>query len=108
MKKLIKDGKVAVIYSPEYGGGWSTCNEEHAEELLFNHELAMLIVDGKHHNLTGKEVKKILNLEDEYVYLGALGDLEVEWLPVGTRFRVDEYDGREQIILYCKNAYKVA
>ena len=26
MNKLIRDGKVAVLISPEYGAGWSTWN----------------------------------------------------------------------------------
>ena len=30
-------------------------------------------------------------------YLGGLEALEVRWLPVGTQFRVIEYDGHEQV-----------
>jgi hypothetical protein len=35
MKKLIRDGKVAVLYSPGFGAGWSTWNQE-LPELVFN------------------------------------------------------------------------
>ena len=30
-------------------------------------------------------------------YLGGLHDLRVKWLPIGTQFRVIEYDGNEDI-----------
>jgi len=33
------------------------------------------------------------------MYLGGLEDLEVKWLPIGTKFRIDEYDGSESIEL---------
>ena len=34
MKKLERNGKIAILYSPEYGAGWSTWNNH--EELIFN------------------------------------------------------------------------
>jgi hypothetical protein len=30
-------------------------------------------------------------------YAGGARDLRIEWLPIGTLFRVDEYDGSESI-----------
>ena len=30
-------------------------------------------------------------------YLGGMGDLKIEWLPVGTRFEIEEYDGFERL-----------
>lgn len=40
------------------------------------------------------------NLGEEYadVYCGGAGDLTIEWVPVGTKFLITEYDGAESII----------
>ena len=38
-----------------------------------------------------------LKYQDEY--FGGLEDLEVKWVPVGARFRIDEYDGAETLVL---------
>jgi hypothetical protein len=38
--RLIRDGSVAVLYSPGFGAGWSTWNPEHFEEMLFDPQIA--------------------------------------------------------------------
>lgn len=40
LKKLIKDGQVAVIVSPDYGAGWSTWNSEYGNQVLFDPDIA--------------------------------------------------------------------
>ena len=41
---------------------------------------------------------KFYNLsEDDYVSTSGLGDVVIEWLPQGTHFTIDEYDGNETI-----------
>ena len=42
MKKIIRDGKVAVLYSPGFGAGWSTWNQE-LPELVFNPVIVDLV-----------------------------------------------------------------
>jgi hypothetical protein len=32
------------------------------------------------------------------VYTGGIDGLEIEWVPLGTRFYIDEYDGAETLI----------
>lgn len=94
VKKKIVDGKVAVLYSPGFGAGWSTwADGEYTEFLLFDERLVnLLLVDNK-------DAIKILvdRVSKNSVYTGGLCDLEVEWIPLGTRFVVDEYDGSESI-----------
>ena len=34
MNKLIRDGMVAVLYSPDYGSGWYTWNQDDPEILF--------------------------------------------------------------------------
>lgn len=43
MKKLIRDGKVAVLVSPGFGAGWSTWNGDD-EDAIFNKRLALAVL----------------------------------------------------------------
>jgi hypothetical protein len=90
-QKLEKDGKVAVLYSPGYGAGWSTWDHENAEALTFDSEIVEAV-------LAEDRVKAAQIAEAKYGgYTGGARDLRVEWLPKGTAFRIDEYDGSERI-----------
>jgi hypothetical protein len=94
IKKKIVDGKVAVIVSPGFGAGWSTWNEKYAEFLLFDEGLVCL----KELNEDEAVVSRYLEskgLDD--VYSGGWSKAKIEWLDVGTRFKVDEYDGSETL-----------
>jgi hypothetical protein len=92
MDKYIVDGKVAVLYSPGYGAGWYSWH--HRLELVFDPAIVLMVLNNQR-NLIEKYV------EDKYgddMYLGGADQLEVYWLPVGTQFRVDEYDGSESLM----------
>lgn len=94
MNKWIKDGQVAVLISPEHSSGWSTSYDETAEAMLFDGELAQLIEVGKKDQATALARRKY---PDEYI--ANMDNIVIRWLPVGTRFRVDQYDGAEFITL---------
>lgn len=72
MDKMIKNGAVAVLTSANYGGGYSTCGED-----PFDPRIVAAVLDGW------------------------VTDLYVTWVPVGVpvgvRFQIREYDGREWI-----------
>lgn len=92
MNKVIRDGMVAVLYSPGYGAGWSTWNTDHPD-CLFDPEVVAWVEGGKK--------DRIPDLEDrygEYFYDGGIGDLRIAWIEEGTLFRVEEYDGHESIV----------
>lgn len=93
--KVVRNGKVAVLYSPDYGAGWSTWTSEHAEFALFDSGLVWLAES----KATQKDVDKYIKeaLGDAYFFTGGWRDIEIEWIPVGTMFKVDEYDGNESI-----------
>ena len=93
MQKLVKDGKVAVLYSPGFGAGWSTWNSDNPE-VLFDPEIAQAVLDSNH--VLAAEIA-----ERKYPNCCVLGadDLVVEWLPVGTEFFIKEYDGSESLRL---------
>ena len=95
MKKLIKDGKVAVVISPGYGAGWSTWASESIESLMFDASIAQAVLDGdiKGVVLAAKAINPNLNfstMDPE--------NLEVVWIDEGAKFKIDEYDGHESIL----------
>lgn len=100
MEKVIRDGKVAVLYSPRYGAGWSTwCyNDNLIETLLFHPLIVEKVESGLEQEITTEWLVQQFGEDFEDVYCGGVGDLEIEWLPKGTAFRIDEYDGFEYVI----------
>lgn len=93
--KLVRDGKVAVLVSPGFGAGWSTwCNSENQERAAFDPILATIVIGEDDRDLEAY-------LEEAYPgeYYGGIRGLQVEWLPVGTRFAIHEYDGSETILM---------
>jgi len=97
-ERLIRDGQVAVLYSPGYGAGWSTwCHEDHQMRLamLFDPQIADIRDRDAPDWREQAEALALVKYPDTYI--GGLADLEVQWLPVGTQFRVLEYDGFEQV-----------
>ncbi len=103
--KLIKDGNVAVVYSPGFGAGWSTWSSDPDErlKLLFDPGIVDLI----ERNLLD-ELENYVTLKYPDFYAGGLADLKVVWLPVGTEFQVHEYDGNESIELKSDMTWIVA
>ena len=100
MEKVIKDGKVAVVIAPHFGGGWSTWNEDKlAETLLFHPMIVNAVLSGNRHDLDEGWFVENLGEEYRYVWTGSRGDLEVEWVKEGTVFKIDEYDGSESIYI---------
>lgn len=92
-EKLIRDGKVAVLYSPGYGAGWLTWNDEYPE-MVFDKEIAELLEDG---DFSPVKVEEICKAKYPDAYLGGAEQLKIEWLPQGTRFEISEYDGNESV-----------
>jgi hypothetical protein len=72
-EKLKRDGKVAVMYSPGFGAGWSTWNDH--EGLVFDREIAEAVLAGDKNSAA-----KIAERKYPDAYLGGLCDLEVAWV----------------------------
>ena len=89
--KLVRDGKVAVLYSPGYGAGWFTWNTKYPE-ILFDPAMVELVEQEK-----WDELRAYVVLKYPDIYAGGLEDLHIDWIPVGTQFQVKEYDGNESI-----------
>jgi hypothetical protein len=99
MKKVIRDGKVAVLISPNYGAGWYTWHG--VEELLYHPRLIEMIENNQHEEITESFIAELLGIidEDSIPHISGAEDLIIEWLPVGTQFIIEEYDGYESILM---------
>jgi hypothetical protein len=93
MNKLSEDGKIAVLYSPGFGAGWYTWNYEHPE-ILFDPAIVKFVEKEK-----WDELATYVELKYPEIYKGGMKDLEVEWIPEGALFKINEYDGNESIEL---------
>jgi len=92
MEKLIRDGKVAVLYSPGWGAGWFTWNTSHPE-CIFDPEIAKIVLREESGSIDDIYEKKY----NGDFYTGGSDDLKVMWLDEGSEFVIDEYDGNESI-----------
>lgn len=91
MEKVIRDGKVAVLYSPGYGAGWYSWSEDISK--LFNPKIVHAIES----KVSKDELLELANSEYPDDYNGGAVDLEIEWIPIGTQFKIEACDGYESI-----------
>jgi hypothetical protein len=96
MLKVIRDGMVAVLYSPGYGAGWYTWNSKYPT-LIFHPLIVEMVENGKELEITTEWIEKNINISG--ISPWGVEGLEIKWLPVGTRFIIKEYDGSESIQL---------
>ena len=93
MDRVVRDGKVAVLYSPEYGAGWYSWNRD-CVDMLFDPGLVDLVREGN-----AEKILVYVTLRWPGAYTGGLDDLAIEWIPVGSRFIIEEHDGAETVKL---------
>jgi hypothetical protein len=86
--KLVRDGKVAVAISPGYGAGWSTWSNIDPTDGRLN----QLFVENKH-----AEAMSLANELYPGAYVGGGDQVQIIWVALGKRFRIEEYDGYESI-----------
>ncbi len=94
MEKVIRDGKVAVLISHGYGAGWYSWHSK--QELLFHPKIVELVEKNRNNEITEQLCQELLGTDEYICVLGGDG-LSIHWLPVGTAFEVDEYDGAESL-----------
>jgi hypothetical protein len=96
---------VAVLYSPGFGAGWYTWNtlrgdnEDQSLQLIFDPVIVDLVEKRNGDNCD--EITDAIEKRGEEIlpegYFGGARDLEIKWVPVGTRFLINEYDGSEYV-----------
>lgn len=103
MNKIERDGKVAVLVSPGFGAGWSTWNREHAAALCMDADIVQPVLDGDTKKAASVALSKFPD-----IYTGGASDLVVEWVPKGSAFEINEYDGSESLHVIGDRDYLVA
>jgi len=104
MEKIEKDGKVAVLYSPGYGAGWSTWAENDQRETVCMHaEIVQAVLEGDRN----KAAEIAQRIYPDF-YVGGAEDLEVGWVPKGEAFEITEYDGSENLVVIGQQKYMIA
>ena len=104
MDKVVRDGQVAVLYSPGFGAGWYTWNSEHPE-LVFDPTIVAMLEEDRHF----REIEAyVVTKYGDDIYCGGLSDLTIRWVPVGAQFRIDEYDGNESVVLNMEDNWLTA
>ena len=104
MKMFKKDGKVAVLVSPEFGAGFSTWN---TPEMAVDFDLveAFLKEDIARFEYILNEK---YNENDGLYFKAGTSSLRVEWVEEGQRFRINEYDGSEQVEVFDEREWFIA
>jgi hypothetical protein len=108
MKKVIENGNVAVLYSPSYGAGWYTWNSSRSEddkdalELIFDPALVELVQKKNSPDCINETgfihlIERRAHEISPMGYFAGAHTLDIEWIPIGTEFRIHEYDGYESI-----------
>ena len=100
---MVVDGKVAILYSPGYGAGWSTWARENEEAMVFDSRIVKHVL-AEDFEKAGEVAEKLY--PDNYV--GGAKQLKVMWLPVGTQFEITEYDGSESVEILSEKRYLTA
>lgn len=107
VEKLIRDGHVAVLVSHGFGAGWSTWASDGQEEtMLFDAVMVQRLLDDDYDGVEAR-VRELFG-DDDMPYTGGIDGLTVHFVPVGTVFRIHEYDGAESLILLSQEKHHTA
>lgn len=88
------NGDIAILVSPGYGAGWSTWNVGDQTFLTMDKTLVEMHLN----NATEDEVHNyIKEATGNDLYMGGWSDIEIQWLPEGSKFLIAEYDGYESL-----------
>ena len=97
--KVIRDGKVAVVISPDFGAGWSTWANESQQEWCRH---APELVEAVERGGTPTKIRELVDATfgvGEGPYMASnISSLVIEWVPVGAPYYIHEYDGSERIV----------
>lgn len=111
---VMRDGKIAVLVSRGFGAGWYSWNTE-VPECLYHPEIVALVESFPKDYKRGynTEMEKVIGpvatrLFGDDFYTGGGDGLSVVWVEPGQRFRIDEYDGSESLVLLDPDDYLVA
>lgn len=104
----------AVLVSQGFGAGWSTWNQRelaydsrvvefyltHKDDEEWMHTVEESGLMSREESFAHKEARKFFESigYNECPYMGGFENIELEWVPCGVIWRMDEYDGAESIV----------
>ena len=91
-KYINDDGLVGVIVSPGYGAGWSSWNDGKMF-LCMDRSLVQAKING----VKGSTIKAVFEGAGPDICVLGWDKAVVEWMPQGSVFKINEYDGFESI-----------
>ena len=102
--RVVRAGFVAVLYSPGYGAGWYSWHRK--EELLYDPNIVQMVLEDRKDDI--EDYCLGLYPNDVEPYMGGTDHLTIEWVPLGEKFRIDEYDGAESVVLASRENWLTA
>ena len=96
MNKVIREGKVGILYSPGFGAGWYTWNTS-VPQCIFSPEIIKIVEEGNKDLISDELCEELFGTNS--FYTGGARDLRIAWLEEGTQFTIEEYDGSESLRL---------
>lgn len=100
-----KDNELGVLYSPDYGAGWSTWAEKHGYDIALDKRIIEYYLKAE----PKEDIEDFMkNIGYGNIYCGGWDDIKLAWIPQGTVFRIGEYDGWESIIFVDEEDYVIA
>lgn len=103
--RIVRDGREAcVLVSPGFGAGFVTWCDGVSP---FEPKIVALVLAGQQHLLAAADPQQVAEmLGAEHVCLLGVWNLEIAYVPLGTQFRIDEYDGSESLIFVSDLPYQ--
>ena len=109
-KLVNKKNEVAILYSPGFGAGWSSWTVQYALQLATDSRIIKyrFNLDQFYHNIDIETFIKQINCFELMPYVGDFKKTRIKFIPEGTMFRINEYDGAETIEIYSPDNYMKA
>lgn len=114
-----KDGKIAILISPGFGAGWSTWDGDpsiaydkrvvefwlsHKDDWQFMHDVSSIPFRD---NPAIEEIKQFFHSigYDHCPYMGGFDDIVIKWVEPDTLWRINEYDGSEDLEIFSEAGF---
>jgi hypothetical protein len=101
MNKVVRDGKVAVLISNDWGAGFYSWGAP--LDAIFDPALIDMI-----ENTQIQDAIEYVEKTYPGTYTGGIEDLTIYWIPEGTKFLIMEYDGNESLLFQDQEAWITA
>lgn len=106
--KIEREGKVAVLHAGKAGYNWYTFNG--MSEMLFDPRLIVMVeahIETGDDSIIPRMYKYCMETygEDEELNFSALPYLEIEWVPKGKYFYIDDRNGQERVVTTYKASW---